>query len=178
MIPFIVQQLWLSQLIPINPMRYAPDSKHQNIHGVACCVHKPCGMKFYFSASGFSLGQCSISVLGGYVHSQFRKFKFRWYLAFDMWQSNRWSLRYGILLDSCRRRYKSLDRGQFEFQRKPIVSDPGMHHSTCVTHVPWMHAGITNIPTNPGACATRNFTYLVRCQGIECTNCIWLAYTA
>ena len=159
-------------------MRYAPDSKHQNIHGVACCVHKHCGMKFYFSASGFSLGQCSISVLGGYVHSQFRKFKFRWYLAFDMWQSNRWSLRYGILLDSCRRRYKSLDRGQFEFQRKPIVSDPGMHHSTCVTHVPWMHAGITNIPTNPGACATRNFTYLVRCQGIECTNCIWLAYTA
>ena len=23
------------------------------------------------------------------------------------------------------------------FQRKPPVSDPGMHHVTCVTHVPW-----------------------------------------
>ena len=22
-------------------------------------------------------------------------------------------------------------------QRKPLVSDPGMHHGTCVTHVPW-----------------------------------------
>ena len=23
------------------------------------------------------------------------------------------------------------------FQRKPLVSDPGMHHCTCVTHMPW-----------------------------------------
>ena len=23
------------------------------------------------------------------------------------------------------------------FQSKPLVSDPGMHHGTCVTHVPW-----------------------------------------
>ena len=31
-------------------------------------------------------------------------------------------------------------RGRFPrhgFQRKPLVSDPGMHHGTCVTHVPW-----------------------------------------
>ena len=34
----------------------------------------------------------------------------------------------------------------------PRVSNPDMHHGTCV-----MHAGI------PGACATRNFAYLVRC---------------
>ena len=27
-------------------------------------------------------------------------------------------------------------------QRKPLVSDPGMHHGTCVTHVPWQHVGI------------------------------------
>ena len=27
------------------------------------------------------------------------------------------------------------------FQRKPIVSDPGMHHGTCVTHVPWCMSG-------------------------------------
>ena len=26
-------------------------------------------------------------------------------------------------------------------QRKPIVSDPSMHHGTCVTHVPWCMSG-------------------------------------
>ena len=53
-------------------------------------------------------------------------------------------------------------------QRKPLVSDPGMHHSTCVTHVPWCmwgsltRGGGENVPGIPGACATRNFVYLVR----------------
>ena len=45
-------------------------------------------------------------------------------------------------------------------QKKPLVSDPAMHHSTCATHVPWCMSGS---PTRvggenvPGACATRNF---------------------
>ena len=45
------------------------------------------------------------------------------------------------------------------FQRKPLVSDPGMHHSTCVTHVPWCMSGSLtcgdgeNVPGIPGACA-------------------------
>ena len=53
-------------------------------------------------------------------------------------------------------------------QRKPLVSDPSMHHGTCVTHVPWCMSGSLtrgggeNVPGIPGACATRNFTYLVR----------------
>ena len=53
-------------------------------------------------------------------------------------------------------------------QRKLLVSDPGMHHGTCVTHVPWCMSGSLtrgggeNVPGIPGACATRNFTYLVR----------------
>ena len=53
-------------------------------------------------------------------------------------------------------------------QRKPLVSYPGMHRGTCVTHVPWYmsgsltHGGGENVPDIPGACATRNFTYLVR----------------
>ena len=53
----------------------------------------------------------------------------------------------------------------------PRVSDPDMHHDTCVTHVPWcMPRSLTNafvwsrwrenVPGIPGACATRNFTYL------------------
>ena len=54
------------------------------------------------------------------------------------------------------------------FQRKRLVSDPDMHHGTCVTHVPWCMSGSLtrsggeNVPGIPGACATRNFTYLVR----------------
>ena len=44
-------------------------------------------------------------------------------------------------------------------QRKPLVSDPGMHHGTCVTHVPrCMSGSLTracgeNVPDIPGACA-------------------------
>ena len=45
------------------------------------------------------------------------------------------------------------------FQRKPLVSDPGMHHGTCVTHVPWCMLGSLtcgdgeNVPGIPGSCA-------------------------
>ena len=48
-------------------------------------------------------------------------------------------------------------------QRKPLVSDPGMHHGTCVTHVPLCMSGSLtrsdgeNVPGIPGACATCNF---------------------
>ena len=51
-------------------------------------------------------------------------------------------------------------------QRKPPVSDPGMHNGTCVTHVPWcmsgslIHGGRENVSDIPGACAPLNFTYL------------------
>ena len=53
-------------------------------------------------------------------------------------------------------------------QRKPLVSDPGMHHGTCVTYVPWCMSGSLtrdggeNVPGISGACANRNFTYLAR----------------
>ena len=45
------------------------------------------------------------------------------------------------------------------FRRKPLVSDPGMHHGTSVTHVPWCMSGSLtcgdgeNVPGIPGACA-------------------------
>ena len=45
------------------------------------------------------------------------------------------------------------------FKRKPLVSDPGMHHGTCVTHVPWCMSGSLicgdgeNVPGIPSACA-------------------------
>ena len=44
-------------------------------------------------------------------------------------------------------------------QRKPLVSNPGMHHGTCFTHVPWCMSGSPtrgggeNVPGIPGACA-------------------------
>ena len=54
------------------------------------------------------------------------------------------------------------------FKRKPLISDPGMHHGKCLMHVSWCmsgslsHGGKENVPGIPGACATRNSTYLVR----------------
>ena len=53
-------------------------------------------------------------------------------------------------------------------QRKPLVSNPGMHRGTCVTHVPWCmswlltHGSGENIPSIPGAYTIMNFTYLAR----------------
>ena len=53
-------------------------------------------------------------------------------------------------------------------QRKPLVSDPGMHYGTCATHVPWcmlvslINGGGENVPGINGACATSKFTYLAR----------------
>ena len=56
------------------------------------------------------------------------------------------------------------------FSWPPRVSEPDMHHGTCVAHVPCCMLGsLTNgflwsmwRGNVPGACATRNFTYLVR----------------
>ena len=45
-------------------------------------------------------------------------------------------------------------------QMKPLVSDPGMYHDTCVTHVPWCMSGSLTRGGGenfPGACGTRNF---------------------
>ena len=39
----------------------------------------------------------------------------------------------------CRERFP-----RHRLQRKPLSSDPGMHHSTCVTHVPWCMSGSLN----------------------------------
>ena len=53
-------------------------------------------------------------------------------------------------------------------QKKALVSDPGMHNGTCVTHVPWCMSGSLtrgggeNLPGIPGACTTRNCAYLTR----------------
>ena len=57
---------------------------------------------------------------------------------------------------------------RYRLQRKPLISNPGMHHGTCVTHVPWRmsgsltHNGRENVRGIPGTCANRNFIYLVR----------------
>ena len=69
------------------------------------------------------------------------------------------------------------------FSPPTLVSDPDMHHGTCVTHVPWCMPGSLisgflwsrwrgNCDRIPGACATRNFTYLVR--GPLCSD-IWVS---
>ena len=76
----------------------------------------------------------------------------------------------GLLPDSqsCGLRMRRERFPHYRLQRKPLVRDPGMHHGTCMMHVPWCMSGSLtcgcgeNIPGIPGACATRNFTYLER----------------
>ena len=52
--------------------------------------------------------------------------------------------------------------------KEMLVSDPGMHHGTCVTHVPWCmlgslsRGGGENVPGILSACTTHNFAYLSR----------------
>ena len=59
------------------------------------------------------------------------------------------------------------------FQRKPLVSDPGMHHGTCVTHVPWSMSGSLacgdgeNVPGIPGACAPAILRIWQEAHGIQ-----------
>ena len=63
----------------------------------------------------------------------------------------------------CRERFP-----RHRLQRKPLVSNPGMHHDTCVTHVSWCisgsltRSGGVNVSGIPGASAICNFRYLVR----------------
>ena len=65
-------------------------------------------------------------------------------------------------------------------QRKPLVNYPGMHHGTCVTHVPWCMSGSLtrgggeNVPGIPGACATRNFTQEAHVPGLSPQMCAGL----
>ena len=73
----------------------------------------------------------------------------------------------------CRERFP-----RHRLQRKPPVSDLGMYHGTCVTHVPWYMSGSLNpgsgenVPGIPGECAIRIFTYLVRGPwGMSGTTC-------
>ena len=64
------------------------------------------------------------------------------------------------------------------FPRLCRLSDPDMHHGTCVTHVPWCLPGSLTIgflwsrwrgnrSRHSDACATRNSTYLIRGPCIE-----------
>ena len=63
----------------------------------------------------------------------------------------------------CRERFP-----RHRIQRKPLVRDPGMHHGTRVTHVPWcmlrllIHGGGKTFPAFPVHMHIRNFTYMAR----------------
>ena len=69
------------------------------------------------------------------------------------------------------------------FSPPPQVSDPGMHHGTCMTHVPWcMPGSLTsgflwsqwrekNVSGIFGACANRKFTYLARYPWYAAKSC-------
>ena len=104
-----------------------------------------------------------------------------------------WSSATNISMDllpdtlNCRLRMRRECQERFprhRLQRKPLVSDPDTHHGTCVTHVPWCMSGFLtrgggeNVLGIPGACATRNLTYLVRgpyATGLMMTSYHWSA---
>ena len=73
----------------------------------------------------------------------------------------------------CRERFP-----RHTLQRKPLVSHPGMHRGTGVTHVPcFMSGSLTrggreNVPGIPGAYATRNFAYLVEAHYAHIKPCL------
>ena len=61
-------------------------------------------------------------------------------------QGGRGSGRMGLLPDTlscglCMRRECRESFPHHRLQRKPLVNDPGMHHGTRVTHVPWCMSG-------------------------------------
>ena len=79
----------------------------------------------------------------------------------------------GLLPDTqncglCMRREYRERFPRYRLKRKLLVSKPGVQHETCVTHVPWcmsgslIRCGGENVSGIPGACAARNFAYLVR----------------
>ena len=59
----------------------------------------------------------------------------------------------------CRERFP-----RHRLQTRPLVNDPGMHHGTCVTNVPWCmsrlltRSGGETVPDIPGACATLKYS--------------------
>ena len=67
------------------------------------------------------------------------------------------------------------------FSPPPRLSNPDMNHGTCVTHVPWCKPGSLtstflgsqwreSVPSIPGACPIRNFTYPVRGPSMRHAN--------
>ena len=65
------------------------------------------------------------------------------------------------------------------FQGNPLISDPGMHHGTCVTHVPWCMSGSLtcgngeNVPGIPGACAPAILSIWQEAHGIALYEINW-----
>ena len=97
----------------------------------------------------------------------------KWNIELHKYSYQIWHCSMGLLLDTqnCGLRMRRECRERFPWnrlQRKPLVSDHNMHHGTCVMHVPWCRSGSLtcgggeNVPGIPGACATRNVTYLAR----------------
>ena len=124
--------------------------------------------------SGSTLAQvmaCCLTAPSHYLNQCWLINKVQWHLSEGNFTTDTSAM--GLLPDqqNCRLHMRQEWRERFpshRIQRKPVVSDLGMHHGTCVTHGPWCmsgsltRGGLENIPGIPGACATHNITYLVR----------------
>ena len=75
----------------------------------------------------------------------------------------------------CRERFP-----RHRLQRKPLVSDPDMHHGACMTHVPWCMSGSLtrggeeNVPGIPGACATPLLRFWQEAHSSSYDQRIWV----
>ena len=66
---------------------------------------------------------------------------------------------------NCGLRMRRECRERFPFyrtQRIPLVSDPGIHHGTCLMHVPWCVSRSLTADSRKTFPATHNVTYLLR----------------
>ena len=154
--------------ICIYHMMYKSRPKYHTDNYSSCWLTSTHSRKTYFTQANVSVSQSQLTSSGIWLS---------WYLSvlqkklsFLMLIATHYVFLFSIpfhtptrMRRECRERFI-----RHQFQRRSLVSDPGMHHGTCVAHVPWCMSGsltrgcVENVPGIPGSCATHNLTYLTR----------------
>ena len=164
----VTRPQWVNVVITCI-LGYVCKKKHNTSHAIVTWPHTKQRIMFFCDqVQNKRLVQRSY----WFAESRFADHLGVWYLVCSLILSKLSSMQYhGPLTYNCRLRMRRGCRERFSrhrLQRKPLVSDPGMHHDTCVTHMPWcMSESLTrddgeNIPGIPDACANPNFIYLAR----------------
>ena len=164
----VTRPQWVNVVITCI-LGYVYKKKHNTSHAIVTWPHTKQHMTFFVI-------RCKINVWyngpSGWQNQGLQIIWGVWYLVCALILSKLSSMQYhgpltynyGLRMRwGCRERFP-----RHRLQRKPLVSDPGMHHDTCVKHVPWCMSGSLtrddgkNVPGIPDAWATLNFMYLAR----------------